>query len=120
IEDNGSGLTESEFLDRWRTLAYDRTFSQGKTVLVGNRRRTVFGKNGVGRFAGFCFGDSYFVASNKDEEHIEYEVEIGGETAPFSLRKYNPISFVRENGTRLFVTNCKPSRISEEDVRSEI
>ena len=120
IEDNGSGLTENEFLDRWRTLAYDRTLSQGKTVLVGSRRRTVFGKNGVGRFAGFCFGDSYFVASNKDEEHIEYEVEVGGGTAPFSLRKHNPISFVRENGTKLFVTNCNPSRISEEDVRSEI
>lgn len=120
IEDNGSGLTENEFLDRWRTLAYDRTLSQGKTVLVGSRRRTVFGKNGVGRFAGFCFGNSYFVASNKDEEHIEYEVEVGGGTAPFSLRKHNPISFFRANGTKLFVTNCDPSRISEEDVRSEI
>lgn len=120
IEDNGSGLTESEFLDRWRTLAYDRTLSQGKTVLVGSRRRTVFGKNGVGRFAGFCFGDSYFVASNKDGEHIEYEVEVGDGTAPFSLRKHNPLSFIRKNGTKLFVPNCDASRISEEDVRSEI
>lgn len=120
IADNGSGLTENEFLDRWRTLAYDRTLFQGTTVLVGSRRRTVFGKNGVGRFAGFCFGDSYFVASNKDGEHIEYEVEVGGGVAPFSLRKHKPISFIRENGTKIFVPNCNASRISEEDIRSEI
>jgi hypothetical protein len=120
IEDNGNGLTETEFLDRWRTLAYDRTASQGKTVSVGSRKRTVFGKNGVGRFAGFCFGDSYFVASNRSEEHIEYEVAVGDGGSPFSIKRYNPISFVREKGTKLFVRSCNPSRISEEEVRSEI
>jgi len=120
IEDNGSGLTEKEFLGRWRTLAYDRTMSQGNTVLVDSRKRTVFGKNGVGRFAGFCFGDSYFVASNKDGEHIEYEVEVGDGKAPFSLRKHSPKSFIRNNGTKLFVRDSAPSRIGEEEVRSEI
>src|ERR1022692_3404642 len=32
IEDNGTGMTESEFNRRWRTLSYDRLKEQGSTV----------------------------------------------------------------------------------------
>ena len=120
IEDNGTGLTEKEFTSRWRTLAYDRLQSQGDTVVVNNRIRTVFGKNGVGRFAGFCFGESYFVASNKNGEHIEYQTKVGSGEAPFTLIRHNPSTFIRENGTKLFVRDISSIRIDEEAVRSEI
>jgi len=120
IEDNGSGLTENEFTSRWRTLAYDRIGAQGNVVVVNDKNRTVFGKNGVGRFAGFCFGDSYFVASNKENEHIEYQITPGSGESPFSLVKQNPVTYVREQGTKIFVSEKSSLRIDEEAVRSEI
>ena len=120
IEDNGGGLTDKEFTSRWRTLAYDRIGSQGDTVLVNNRNRTVFGKNGVGRFAGFCFGESYYVASNKDQEHIEYQIRPGNGESPFSLVKNQPVTFIRETGTKIFVRDKSLVRVDEEAVRSEI
>ncbi|TVU89673.1 ATP-binding protein [Vreelandella titanicae] len=120
IEDNGTGLTEKEFSSRWRTLAYDRIESQGSTVLVNSKKRTVFGKNGVGRFAGFCFGDSYYVASNKDGEHIEYEIKPGSGESPFSLVKHPEEAYVREKGTRIFVRDFSSVKIGEQEVRSEI
>ncbi len=120
IEDDGIGLSESEFSARWRTLAYDRTQIQGVTVIVDNRNRTVFGKNGVGRFAGFCFGSPYYVASNKDGEHIEYEIKPGDGVAPFSLVEHSPTTYIREKGTKIFVQQNASIRIDEEAVRSEI
>ncbi|MCO4756132.1 MAG: ATP-binding protein [Bacteriovoracaceae bacterium] len=120
IEDNGSGLMEKEFTSRWRTLAYDRIGVQGSVIVVNNRNRTVFGKNGVGRFAGFCFGESYFVASNKENEHIEYQIMPGGGESPFSLVKKKPITYVRGNGTKIFVRDKSSLRIDEDTVRSEI
>jgi hypothetical protein len=120
IEDNGSGLTEKEFTSRWRTLAYDRIGSQGDVVVVNDKNRTVFGKNGVGRFAGFCFGDSYSVASNKGSEHIEYQIMPGSGEWPFSLVKHNSGTYVREKGTKIFVRDRSSLRIDEDAVRSEI
>lgn len=120
IEDNGIGLTKREFTSRWRTLAYDRTVSQGNSVVVESKSRTVFGKNGVGRFAGFCFGESYSVASNKDEEHIEYEIKPGNGESPFSLLEHEPTTYVRKNGTKIFVQELSTLAVSEEEVRSEI
>lgn len=120
IEDNGCGLTDKEFISRWRTLAYDRIGSQGDTVLVNNKSRTVFGKNGVGRFAEFCFGESYYVASNKDQEHIEYEIRPGNGESPFSLIKNQPVTFNRAKGTKIFVRDNSTIRVDETAVRSEI
>ncbi|NHI00819.1 ATP-binding protein [Oceanimonas sp. MB9] len=120
IEDDGCGLTEKEFSSRWRTLAYDRIDNQGSTVIVNSRKRTVFGRNGVGRFAGFCFGGSYYVSSNKDGEHIEYEIKPGSGESPFSLVKHPPVTYIRERGTKIFLRESSSTRIGEEAVRSEI
>lgn len=120
IEDNGDGLTESEFMSRWRTLAYDRIGSQGDTVIVDKKSRTVFGKNGVGRFAGFCFGESYYVASNKNGTHFEYQIIPGNGESPFSLIKQSSTSFIRNKGTKVFVRVPSSIRVNEEDIRSEI
>ncbi len=62
IVDDGEGMTKLEFYRRWGGMSYDRIKYQGATVEVsfGNtvRTRRVFGKNGIGRFAGFCFASS--------------------------------------------------------------
>lgn len=120
IKDNGCGMTELEFNSRWRTLAYDRIGSQGDKILVNKKARTVFGKNGIGRFAGFCFGNSYFVASSKDNIQIEYEIRPGSGESPFSLVKQDPIDVRDDSGTRVFVREKSSIRISEEEVRAEI
>jgi len=119
IEDNGQGLTEKEFLSRWRTLAYDRTEVQGETVIVNDKVRSVFGRNGVGRFSGFCFGDKYFVKSSKSGETILYEVKAGSGEAPFTLEKHETTSG-RNDGTRVFVDSESNIRVKDDQITAEI
>lgn len=120
ISDNGEGMTESEFLSRWRTLAYDRIQTQGDVIVVDNKKRTVFGKNGIGRFAGFCFGERYFVESIKNGELIEYEVKIGFGQTPFSLTPQRNEKTSKANGTRIFCRDRSNIFIKDEVIRSEI
>lgn len=120
ISDNGEGMSEIEFLSRWRTLAYDRIQTQGEAVLVDNKKRTVFGKNGIGRFAGFCFGERYFVESIKNGELIEYEVKIGFGQTPFSLTRQKSEKTNKLSGTRVFSREKSNISIKDEAIRSEI
>jgi hypothetical protein len=63
VRDDGEGMTEEQFLRRWLTLSYDRVREQGDTVAVVGTpsypKRHTFGRNGIGRFAAFCFGQEY-------------------------------------------------------------
>ncbi|QIQ21003.1 ATP-binding protein [Zophobihabitans entericus] len=78
IVDNGHGMTYKEFEHIWRTLSYDRIAAQGNTVNPpqGNQGipRTVFGKNGKGRFASFCFSSEYLITSYKDNRKFTCKV----------------------------------------------
>lgn len=120
IQDNGVGLADDEFQSRWRTLAYDRLSSQGDTIIVGDRERTVFGRNGVGRFSGFCFGDSYIVRSTKNGNTIEYEVAPGSSQHPFTLKKRSIDHNDKRDGTRIFVTAKSNIRITQDEILAEI
>lgn len=120
IIDNGIGLTEDEFQHRWRTLGYDRISSQGGEIKVQDQNRTVFGKNGVGRFAGFCFGESYFVASKNKEKSFEYEVKEFDSQIPFLLEKQSSFTPLESNGTRVFTRTKSNIATSEESIRAEI
>lgn len=70
IEDNGKGMTRDEFRYIWRTIAYNRIAAHGSTSAppadVDGQPRLVFGKNGKGRFASFCFAQEYLIQSIKD------------------------------------------------------
>lgn len=121
ITDNGIGMTEEEFLIRWKTLSYDRISSQGETINVFHKPRTVFGKNGVGRFAGFCFGDAYCVYSRKADKEICYEVQQGYGDAPFKLIKKLSSSKIKSgSGTSIYIEAMSNIGVSEEVIRSEI
>lgn len=122
VKDNGHGMTAEEFDHRWRTLKYDRLDEQGATVNVTKDgvsiARRVFGRNGIGRFAGFCFADQYFVESWKDgastTHRVEHDDESPVKTELISSKKR------RGHGTRVFMEDVEAELPSEDDVRSEI
>ena len=91
IEDNGHGMSEEAFSRIWRTLAYDRTKSQGEFALFPDDLtlppRIAFGRNGKGRFAGFCFGEEYLVETWRDGKSVTFKVSRGGGEQPFRLDK---------------------------------
>lgn len=74
ITDNGHGMTREEFQHIWRTIAYNRISAQGATISppadVSGQPRTVFGKNGKGRFASFCFASEYLITSRKNGQEF--------------------------------------------------
>lgn len=78
ISDNGVGMTRKDFRYIWRALAYDRISKHGTTTYpppdVQGLPRPVFGKNGKGRFASFCFSNEYHVTSKKDGQQFTYRV----------------------------------------------
>lgn len=123
IADNGTGMKEQEINYRWRTLSYDRQAEQGDYAEfppdVTLQKRRAFGRNGVGRFAGFCFGEAYFVETVKSGKSIRYKVSHGSGEAPFKLEKVSECSD-DGHGTRIFVENLSRIRLPAEEARAEI
>ena len=74
ISDNGHGMTREEFQHIWRTIAYNRFNSGGANSPppdeVQGLPRPVFGKNGKGRFANFCFASEYLITSRKNGQEF--------------------------------------------------
>ncbi len=90
VEDNGVGLTNKEFENRWLRLRYDRRKHQGifvdtpkDSTLV--RRRLAFGRNGVGRHAGLCFNDSYTVETWTKGEVNTYDLALSVGRQPIDV-----------------------------------
>ncbi len=85
VEDDGVGMTETEFDKRWRTLVYNRHAHQGDAVEfppgVQRHARTAYGRNGIGRHAMFCFAEVYEVHTTKGGRRASYRVaEASGES----------------------------------------
>ena len=64
VTDNGTGMTPEEFEKRWTTFNYKRAEHQGTAVVFppGTPKtfhRIAFGHSGKGRYAPFCFANSY-------------------------------------------------------------
>ncbi len=121
ISDNGHGMTEEDFRRRWMTLAYDRVQDQGLYAEfppgVDLPRRPAFGRNGQGRFAAFCFGNTYVVHTWRDGQEVTFDVRKGTD-APLSIRKSS--SEPRDgSGTEIELT-CESMPLSRQKVRAEI
>jgi hypothetical protein len=122
IIDNGHGMTYNMFIKIWRTLSYNRLYEQGSYAyfendLGINYKRPAFGRNGKGRFAAFCFGNSYYVKTWREGEENLFEVRHEVD---------NPlvIKFLEKNrreghGTEIF-TNYSFNGIPSHTIRSEI
>lgn len=125
IKDNGHGMTRDEFQHIWRTIAYNRLSAQGAVAApphdIAGLPRPVFGKNGKGRFASFCFADEYLITSRKNGQEFVCRVHRTL-TEPLVLEE---ISFKAEgvegHGTEIVGNGViPPLRFSEEHARELI
>lgn len=109
IEDDGIGMSESEFQHHWMTLRYNRLKEQGCNVKLPSgekSNRLAFGRNGVGRHGLFCFGNEYKVITEKDGKKLTLKIKPNVGSQPFAVvEKEECIS--TKNGTRLEVIVTK-------------
>ncbi|MBP2658953.1 MAG: ATP-binding protein [Firmicutes bacterium] len=90
IEDDGTGLTQKQFMQRWMTLGYDRIKNQGLFVETPPGRdvlkaRRAYGRNGIGRHGMLCFGDRYYVETSRDGKGYRFLVTASSGKEPFKL-----------------------------------
>lgn len=87
--DDGCGLTQQQFADRWMSLAYDRLKHQGGEVEFPPGRsgqRRPYGRNGQGRHGLLCFADEYEVETTRDGMRARFRVHTGGAATPLESR----------------------------------
>jgi len=122
VSDNGTGMTKDEFSTRWRTLSYNRLASQGPDAEfpadVDVRRRPAFGRNGIGRFAGFCFGSHYLVDTWRDGQCYTFRV-FRDDNTPIGV-ELRATSAVEKHGTKVYVLEPFHVPLSPVQARAEI
>ena len=105
VEDDGVGMDEQEFQNRWMKLRYDRQKNQGRNVVFPDGvtgKRTAFGRNGVGRHGLFCFSDKYKVITTKGNKQLTFAVKSNNEKNPIvAIKEKEEVS--NTHGTRLEV-----------------
>lgn len=104
IEDDGVGMTNKEFQQRWMTLNYNRQKRQGKKVIfpagAENYQRVAYGRNGVGRHGMLCFSNTYTVETWRDGKCHKYNISISSGKSPFTIT--NRDTYVKAgHGTKL-------------------
>ncbi|WP_293050095.1 ATP-binding protein [Paludibacter sp.] len=109
VEDNGTGLTETQFKERWMKLGYNRIKHQGKNVVFPPNvegKRLAYGRNGVGRHGLLCFDNEYTVITNAEGNKSTFVITTQDETHPFVIKDSH---FSKSNsfGTRLEVVVTK-------------
>lgn len=124
ITDNGSGMTETEFKVRWRKLNYNRQIEQGATAqwpaeIESPPLRLAFGRNGIGRWSGFCFADNYTVDTSKSGKRNKFKVSRGIEK-PFEIEHLIVNQDTDIHGTRIECEINRTIALSPEDARAEI
>lgn len=122
VSDNGQGMSEDEFNLRWRDMSYDRVKNQGSTIDVSVdgtvRKRQVFGKNGIGRFAAFCFSAQYQVQTSKGDLSHTFLISKGRKQAiEIELLDRAEAQF---SGTTVSVQQAPGSILPDETIRMEL
>lgn len=125
IIDNGIGMTHNEFFRRWRTLSYNRftdfepTIKFPPDMQIEGVTRYAFGKNGIGRWASFCFGKAVYVKTWKDGKLNKYRVERGS-AEPFLITHEAADESHAGHGTAITVADANPHCYSPDSIRNEI
>lgn len=122
IEDDGSGMTDEEFNDRWMVIAYNRVEHQGEYVeylspLKKKCRRLAYGRNGAGRHSLFCFNNKYTIETVKNGKYNFYQIKIDGGESAFSVTKHRIIKR-NGNGTKLVVKAVKKCPTESEIIKT--
>jgi hypothetical protein len=120
IEDNGISMSKEQFQRRWRDLTYDRIKEQGSTIEPSfkktPKKRKVYGKNGIGRHAMFCFCEEYFVEIKKDGILVLASVKRASGEKCFDI-DIKDESSTDLTGTRIFGSASKNAfNLSEDEV----
>jgi len=125
IRDNGHGMTELQFMKRFRTLAYDRIKEQtgfaeipsDHLQMIG--KRAAFGRNGKGRLGSFAFGDPFFVTTCRDGLQNQFQVTKDQSTV-LAFQKVGESEKNNGHSTEIYVTCVNRISLSEDDARKEL
>ena len=105
VEDDGTGMTDEEFHNRWMTLNYDRQKRQGKEVVfpegVEGSKRIAYGRNGIGRHGMLCFSNSYTVETWRDGICNTYSIDVAQGDSPYKITKHKSKK-KNGHGTKIF------------------
>lgn len=106
VEDDGTGLTESQFRERWMKLGYKRHREQGDKVefpeVRSGHRRLAFGRNGRGRHGLLCFSDHYEVETRRAGKCSDFTIGTRNQESPFFIERFESRP-APGHGTRLKV-----------------
>lgn len=119
ISDDGNGMTKDEFIFRWSGIGYDREKYQGNEVFFPTgipANRVAYGRNGKGRFAMYCFSNSYIVETCKNGLYNKFKVEQGDQ--PFDIEHLVKDKEIDEmkTGTRISTNLKKILSLNEKNV----
>lgn len=91
VEDDGTGMSSSDFRRKWMTLGYDRVRQQGFWADFPDERsgwkRPAYGRNGIGRHGMLCFASEYEVKTKRDGAASIFTVSTTSGNNPFVLLK---------------------------------
>ena len=121
IEDNGEGMSNEKFIEIWLQLSYNRLENQGKKVMyevdkTGNR--DVYGSNGKGRHAPFCFNSEYFVETVQNNEYSKFKISLD-DNHGFEVVQIEKKETDKNNGT-VISFNISKNHKDIEKIRTEI
>jgi hypothetical protein len=89
VEDNGVGMSQEDFHNRWMKLRYNRIKHQGKKVIFPievKGTRFAYGRNGVGRHGLLCFNDNeYYIQTSKDGKTLTLTVTTQIKGVPIAI-----------------------------------
>lgn len=126
IADNGHGMTEIQFKSRYTKFAYNRVNEQGTTALIPEDNKSIitsnrptFGRNGIGRFGAFAFGEQFSIRTWCNNKTITYSSKIDAKT---NLPIFTLIDESEGigHGTEIYVEKAKKPGYSSTDIRREI
>ncbi|MBE0608910.1 MAG: ATP-binding protein [Dehalococcoidia bacterium] len=125
VQDNGTGMTDEEFQRRWRTMNYNRRADQGDVVRfppdasITYQNRPAFGRNGIGRWAAFCFDASYIVDTTSTGLRNRYRI-ARGTSEPFEITQQLDDEPATGHGTEIRVTAGQHAMLPPSMIRAQL
>lgn len=109
VNDDGIGMTATQFVERWMCHGYLRIDHQGRMAEFPESRknwtRRAYGRNGLGRHGLLCFSDRYTVETRRDqhEEGFRFIIVPASGDSAFDMISKEEIALPM-HGTRVSAT----------------